>query len=157
MQITDFNLRTRVGMINLMSNILTAIYGKDRRSELEHIQRYHRRIAKKVSLVDASGTQMVSSGFNCLDSSRMRIAEEIKNKYYKYKEQINLYDEFIILGDASSGTGLEISEQKEVDEIINCLLMMCPEIVNVTTVIAWRRAENQRTIIYSWYKSVTEV
>lgn len=67
------------------------------------------------------------------------------------------YDEFIILGDASSGTGLEISEQKEVDETINRLLMMCPEIVNVTTVIAWRRAENQRTIIYSWYKSVTEV
>lgn len=34
MQITDFDQRTRVGMINLMKNILTAIYGKDIRSDL---------------------------------------------------------------------------------------------------------------------------
>lgn len=65
------------------------------------------------------------------------------------------YDEFIILGNAASGAGIEISEQGEVDEIMDYVLCICPDIINMTTVIAWREENNQGTIKFSWYKRST--
>lgn len=117
----------------------------------KHIERHHKHIKDRVALLDIAGKTNVSSGFHPLDSIRKHFAEEIKNKHDKYCDDIAQFDEFIILGDAASGSGLEISEKEDVQEVIDYLLHICPEIIDTTTVIAWREAEHQERIIYSWY------
>ncbi len=117
----------------------------------EHLQHYHKSIANKIELVNDNGIMLSTSAFD-LDSKRYQFAELIKTKYNKYQDIIQQYDEFIILGNAAYGSGLEISKKSEVQEIIDYLLTECPDIVNVTTVIAWREAKQQNKIIFSWYK-----
>ena len=118
---------------------------------LEHIQRYHKTIADRVAYKNIVGTSEIYTDCYCLDSNRIHYSEEIKKKHGKYKNEIGEYDEFIILCDAASGSGLEISEEAEVKEVIKHLLTICPEIIDTTVAIAWREARNQKKIIYSWY------
>ena len=69
----------------------------------------------KAKPIDIAGTPAIDTGCINLYSNRTHFAEEIKRKHDKYQETIWQYDEFIILGNAASGSGLDISEQYEVD------------------------------------------
>lgn len=117
----------------------------------KHIQRYHRKIADRIKYFDLDGKPSISTDFHNLEPKRLYFSEEIKTKYEKYKDEIKQYDEFIILANGASGSGLEISEKGDVEEIINHVLEICPDIIRVTTVIAWREAAKQGTINFSWY------
>jgi len=79
-----------------------------------HIKKYHKGLAEKIVYVNDTNTTNISTGCHCLTPARMHFAEEIRNKYKKYKDMINQYDEFIILGNAASGTGLDISQKGDV-------------------------------------------
>lgn len=120
----------------------------------QYIQKYHKDLSDRVEVITTAEQPMISSGMHCLTPKRKHFAEEIKKKYDMYKDEIHNFDEFIILANAASGTGLEISSKEEVQEVIDYLLSICPEIVKVTTIIAWRETRKQQTIIYSWYKTM---
>ena len=116
-----------------------------------HIKRYYKKIENRVEIEELDGNTGISTDVQLIDTKRIHFAEEIKWKYEKYKDEIGEFNEFIILGDAASGSGLEISERSEVQEVIDHLLKICPDIINVTIVIAWREAEHQENVIHSWY------
>lgn len=149
-EITKLTTQYDEGMLTLANQIHENGLRQDEEVK-KHIECYHRRIKDRVALLHIAGKPHVSSDFHPLDIKRKHFAEEIKTKHDKYKDDIAQFDEFIILGDAASGSGLEISEKEDVQEVIDCLLLICPEIIDTTTVIAWREAEHQERIIYSWY------
>lgn len=104
--------------------------------------------------MDGERGPTIATDFYCLDPNQKHFAEEIKRKYEKYHEKAKQYDEFIILGYAASGSGLEISDKSGLEEVINHFLTICPEIISVSTVIAWREADHPEKIVFSWYKSI---
>lgn len=120
----------------------------------EYIRQYHRSIADRVEIVPGIVKPMISSGMHCLTPNRQHFAEEIKRKYDMYKDTINEYDEFIILGNANTGAGIDISSQEEVQEVIDYLLKICPDIINITTIISWRDQDKPGKIIHTWYKMI---
>lgn len=129
--------------------------GLDTAEEIRgYIQKYHKGIADRIEVISSMEKPIMSSGMYCLSSNRKHFAEEIKKKYDMYIEQLPEFDEFIILGNAASGTGLEISCKEEVQEVIDYLLTICPDIINVTTIIAWRESGNHQKINHTWYKVV---
>lgn len=116
-----------------------------------HVAKYHKRAIGQYEYYDIGGTTVIDSKMQNLHGQRVMYAEQIMKKYELYKEDISQFDDFIVLGDTTTGAGLAVTEKWEVDEIIKELCDMCPQITIPTIVIVWETGKSTKKY-YSWYR-----
>lgn len=101
---------------------------------MESSMRKHRK-ANKYYYWDVDGHAVVGSGLFDVDQRHRLFAELLYGKYKKYRNFIKEYDHFIILGDAQQSKTIEVTNQYDVDGVIQYLRNNHPDICGVTAAI----------------------
>ena len=112
---------------------------------------HHKTFAKQFTFYDLDGTAAISPGLFNVKERQDHFASLLCRKYKKYQEMLPEFDEFIILGNAADGAGIDISCDSDVDYVLQSVQEQIPEISEVTVAILWEDAYFQHYVTHSRY------
>ena len=98
-----------------------------------------------------NGTPAIAPGLFNVKERQDHFASLLCRKYKNYQEMLPEFDEFIILGNAADGSGIEISCDSDVDCVLHSLQEQIPEISAVTVAILWEDAYSRHYVTHSRY------
>ena len=116
-----------------------------------YAQEHHNTFAGQYTFYDLEGTTAIAAGLFNVSEHQAHFASLLCHKYNKYKELLPEFDEFIILGNAADGSGIELSCESDVDCVLHGLQEKTPEINGVTIAIIWEDAYSQRYVTHKRY------
>ena len=112
---------------------------------------HHKTFAKQFNFYNLDGSVAISPGLFNVKERQDHFASLLCRKYKKYQEMLSEFDEFIILGNAANGAGIDISCESDVDCVLQSLQEQIPEISKVTVAILWEDAYSRHYVTHSRY------
>lgn len=98
--------------------------------------------AKNYEYKEVCGSPSICTGLIDLNEKRKDYSDRLYRKYCKYRNEIEKFNDFIILADAESSSDLAVSSQEDVEAIFENLRKNA-EVKNATFAIMWQ--ENFKT------------
>ena len=95
----------------------------------------HGKKAKDYTYFDVDGAACIGTQPFNISERKKQFAEQIANKYDKYKDRIGVFDEFIVLCDAQFR--VEINTESDIWDVIDCLSTIYTSVHNITIAFIW--------------------